>query len=75
LRPSSGRASRRVRLWLAAALRVFVFETGRLAATTSMSLLVTDPALLAGLGPGQRGRFTIDAEQRAIVEVRPRAER
>jgi len=34
-----------------------------------MNYLVTPPALLEGLKPGERIRFTIDEDQRAIVRV------
>ena len=36
-----------------------------------MNYLVNPPILLEGLKPGERIRFTIDEEQRAIVRVTP----
>jgi FtsP/CotA-like multicopper oxidase with cupredoxin domain/Cu/Ag efflux protein CusF len=40
-------------------------------AAMTMSYAVTRPELLTGLQPGERVRFTIDAEQRAIVDIVP----
>jgi Cu/Ag efflux protein CusF/uncharacterized cupredoxin-like copper-binding protein len=48
---------------------------GFMAPMTNMSFLVTDPALLTGLRAGEGVRFTIDAEQRAIVKIGPLAPR
>jgi len=36
-----------------------------------MSFLVTTATLLEGIEPGDKVRFTIDADKRAIVEVVP----
>ena len=44
---------------------------GFMAPMANMSFLVTDPALLAGLEPGQPVRFTIDSDQLAIVKIAP----
>jgi Cu/Ag efflux protein CusF len=44
---------------------------GFMAAMTSMSFLVTPPSLLEGLHPGEAIRFTIDADQRVIVDIAP----
>jgi Cu/Ag efflux protein CusF len=44
---------------------------GFMAPMTNMSFLVTDPALLVGLRPGEAVRFTIDGDQLAIVEITP----
>lgn len=40
-----------------------------MAAMTNMSYLVTRPSLLEHLHPGVKVRFTIDADQRAIVNI------
>ena len=40
-------------------------------AAMEMSYMVTSAALLDGMNPGDRVRFTIDADKRAIVEVFP----
>jgi Cu/Ag efflux protein CusF/plastocyanin len=48
---------------------------GFMAPMRHMSFLVADPALLAGLRPGQHVRFTVDAEQLAIVGIVPLATR
>jgi Cu/Ag efflux protein CusF len=37
-----------------------------------MNYLVTPPTLLQGLRAGERIRFTIDEDQRAIVDITPR---
>lgn len=37
----------------------------------TMGYLVTPPTLLQGLKPGDKIRFTIDADQRAIVDIKP----
>ena len=42
---------------------------GFMAAMTNMSYLVTRPSLLEHLHPGVKIRFTIDADQRAIVNI------
>ncbi len=42
---------------------------GFMAAMTSMSYLVTRPSLLEHLHAGEKIRFTIDADQRAIVNI------
>jgi FtsP/CotA-like multicopper oxidase with cupredoxin domain/Cu/Ag efflux protein CusF len=42
---------------------------GFMAAMTNMSYLVTRPTLLEHLHPGVKIRFTIDADQRAIVNI------
>jgi len=42
-----------------------------MAAMDEMSYLVTSGALLKGLKPGDKVRFTIDADKRAIVDVVP----
>ncbi len=44
---------------------------GFMAAMTNMSYLVTRPSLLERLRPGEKIRFTIDADQRAIVNIVP----
>ena len=36
---------------------------------TNISFLVTRPSLLAHLHAGEKVRFTIDADQRAIVNI------
>jgi len=48
---------------------------GFMAPMTNMSFLVTEPSLLSGLRPGETVRFTIDAEQRAVVKIVPLATR
>ena len=42
---------------------------GFMAAMVEMSFLVTPATLLKGIEPGDRVRFTIDADKRAIVDV------
>jgi len=44
---------------------------GFMAPMAHMSYLVTQPDQLQGLTPGEKIRFTIDADQRAIVDVTP----
>ncbi len=43
-------------------------------AAMEMSYLVSRAALLSGLNPGDKIRFTIDAEKRAIVDIKPLGE-
>ena len=43
-------------------------------AAMEMSYLVSRAALLRGLNPGDKIRFTIDAEKRAIVDIKPLGE-
>ncbi len=40
-------------------------------ALMEMSYRVTSAGLLQGLNPGDKIRFTIDADKRAIVDVKP----
>jgi len=40
-------------------------------AAMTMNYLVNPPSLLGGLRPGEKIRFTIDEDQRAIVRVAP----
>ena len=44
---------------------------GFMAAMVEMSFMVTNATLLKGLDPGDKVRFTIDADKRAIVDVVP----
>ncbi len=44
---------------------------GFMAAMVEMSFLVTSATLLKGIEPGDKVRFTIDADKRAIVDVVP----
>ena len=44
---------------------------GFMAAMEEMSFMVTPPTLLKGIEPGDKVRFTIDADKRAIVGVVP----
>ncbi len=44
---------------------------GFMAAMVEMSFVVTSSALLKGIEPGDKVRFTIDADKRAIVDVVP----
>jgi FtsP/CotA-like multicopper oxidase with cupredoxin domain len=44
---------------------------GFMAPMRNMSFLVTDPALLAGLRPGESVRFIVDSDQLAIVKITP----
>jgi len=39
-----------------------------------MSFMVTSATLLKGIKPGDRVRFTIDADKRAIVNITPLTE-
>lgn len=40
-------------------------------AAMTMGYQVTPPTLLEGLKPGEKIRFTIDADKRAIVDIKP----
>ena len=44
---------------------------GFMAAMVEMSFMVTNATLLKGIDPGNKVRFTIDADKRAIVDVVP----
>ena len=44
---------------------------GFMAAMVEMSFMVTPATLLKGIEPGDKVRFTIDADKRAIVDVVP----
>ena len=44
---------------------------GFMAAMVEMSFMVTPATLLKGIEPGNKVRFTIDADKRAIVDVVP----
>ncbi len=47
---------------------------GFMAAMEEMSFMVTSATLLKGIKPGDRVRFTIDADKRAIVNITPLTE-
>ncbi len=47
---------------------------GFMAAMDEMSFMVTSATLLKGIKPGDRVRFTIDADKRAIVNITPLTE-